>query len=268
MAPKYHLTSRSFEFPITSVCVGKKTWSSGVSGGYVTVVDDIFDVKTSKHQRETSVVGEAVDGECLTFEIHKVDYSPSSVSALIQKEQQAEMGSSPLVDGSKGDESSEDADKTPELRKNGSIGMFEAYKAYALAPRRYIKLKFKDVVRAEMTGDSMTLTLNQALHCYSKPAGKPCGTKLVAVQDFTDGARVITFRCHRAGEVHSLLRRQSARLDSLCRVKPSSSPLPEVMDVATPNRKRARDNENVDDGLAKLPRKRSLIMAPAMIRQE
>lgn len=223
-----------WEFPVTSLAAGKKTWQAGKCGPKVALVDCIFNTRTSQHQREVTLVGKILPRECLAFEVHSVDYSPSKVRELLQKEK--ELQERPIPSSSSADDSGEDMEPT-----NECIETFEAFKAFDLAPRRFIQVNFRDIIGIEASEDSVTLSLSQAPLCYAKRSGKPRTGGIEQVGDFTSGSAAITFRCSLYSEVRQLIAQQSCRLAALCAASQSPQVGWMVMDEATPNRKRVLD---------------------------
>lgn len=231
---------------MTSLVAGRKTWLAGVCGPHIPVVDSIFQTKTSKRQKEATVAAKFIDGECLSFELHRVDYSAGRVRHLLKREEDLLDGRC-LLRTSSAEDSGEETDEYT----NESIETFEAFKAFDLAPRRCIQVQLKDIVAISTDRDSTTLTLSQAPQCCAKRSGKPRAVGMEAVQDFTHRARTVSFKCSKFAEVRQHL---AMLLPHLARAPPSVAT---VMNIATPNRKRERATNHLADAAgsaAKQPR--------------
>jgi len=247
------------DFPVAKLQAGRTTWVAGVSGPQVTLVDSVFDVKAPKHQNDVTVAGKVLNGEYLAFEWHSVNYSRANIRKLLKREKEFQDGHTFPISVSDRDcspstcaDDSSNCDEVERRKKErDSIGMMEAMRAFDLAPRRSIQVKLKDIVCIDTSGDTMTLTLSHAAHCYAKRAGKPRGAdNMEVVQDFTGGAKTITFKSSRCSEVRHFLSQLSSRLEAL--FAPSTPPQA-IGNAATPNRKRALGS--AADGVAKQPRR-------------
>jgi hypothetical protein len=236
MPPKGRYLPQNVEFQIASLRCGRRSWFSGVTGAQMLLVDSIFNVKTPKYQTESCVVGKVSD-ESLIFEMHKVDYSPASIRKLLRREMELldEQFSPVESSQSSGYDSNEELERP---FQNDIIDMIDAYKAFDLASRRSIKIRFKDIVGIDIAGDTTTMTLSSIPICYAKIAGKS-GRDMEVSQDFTGSARSVSFKSLRYLNVWNLFSHHCPRLESLITVKSPSTP-PPVMLAATPNRKRTR----------------------------
>lgn len=242
-ARKLPLPGQPAEFSISQLRASKKKWIGGASGPQVAFFDSVCNVRTFRYLKDQILVMKAFfSEERLTFEIHEVEYSPAAVSKLLKREKELQGARLGRGNGSPPSSSFRTDDAPEEAEDLGSVtlDMFEAFKAFDLAPKHSIQVKFQDIVCIEASADTATLTLSQSPRCCVKPAGEPRMGTMEEVADITDGARSIVFKSARCIEICRVLTQQSAYLNSIFTFKcPASLPLP-VKESSTPTRKRKK----------------------------